>query len=151
MKKNKILAGISALVMGATMMGSMAMTASAKTFTTYSGGTADGGFWAYYDTDGDGTKEWAVAPTKFGINMYDATISSITDNNGTYTLGLQTAGNSFTSGTVTSISTSNGGSNLINNNSVTLSTNTVYYMTVNAKLLGVTVHTSTMQVKFVVS
>lgn len=152
MKKNRIIAGLSALMMGATMMSGAAMSASAKSFTPAGGGTADGGFWAYYDTDGDGTKEWAVAPTKFGIDMYDATINTITDNtSNSYTIGLKTAGNTFVSGTVTSIRASSTGPNLISGNSVTLNSNVVYYMDVDAKLMGVTVHTSTMEVKFVVS
>ena len=75
MKKNKILAGISALVMGATMMAGTAMSASATTFTDHDSNTMNGTFYAYWDSDDDGDKEWAEAPYSMG----DANIYSITE------------------------------------------------------------------------
>lgn len=46
----------------------------------------DGGFYSYWDSDGNGTKEWAKAP----YGMYDANIAGAIDNgDGTVTLTLK--------------------------------------------------------------
>lgn len=76
MKKfKKLTAALSALVMGATMMASTAMSASAKSFTPYGGGTADGGFYTIWEnTDGDGDvdgdDDYTPAPTMYGITAF---------------------------------------------------------------------------------
>lgn len=141
MKKNKILAGLSALVMGATMMAGTAMSASAYCIHDAFGCVGDGGFYAYYDSDGDGTQEWAPAPH----GMYDGNITGVIANdNGTYTLTLDEATYTITytvngvehsyqvQGTIDSISTTEGGSNLISNGQVTLAPDTTYYVYVVA-------------------
>ena len=72
MKSKKLMAALSALTLGATMMGGMAMTASAKAVT--GDVTGDGGFYAYYYGTDDGTNyslDWHPAPG----DMYDGLIS----------------------------------------------------------------------------
>lgn len=94
MKKNKILAGLSALVMGTTMMAGTAMTASAFSFNDANNNPKDGGFYTIWeDTSGDGVvdgnDDYTPAPTMYGINMYDGMITDITDNDdGTYDVEL---------------------------------------------------------------
>lgn len=139
MKKNRIIAGLSAIMMGATMMASTAMSASAKTVYDTSGAVVgDGGFYTYYDSDGDGTSEWAQAPNRHGIRMYDALIANAIENSDdTYTLTLQSvtvAG--IASGSISKISVTTNGDNLISNNQVTLDADTTYYMTLSVTALG---------------
>ena len=69
MKKNKILAGISALVMGATMMAGTAMSASATTFTDHDSNTMNGTFYAYWDSDyADNTSD--IKPGTYVFPLY---------------------------------------------------------------------------------
>lgn len=125
MKKNKILAGLSALVMGATMMAGTAMSASA--YCIHDGNdncVEDVGFYAYY---GGG---WSPAP----YGMYDHNIADAVNNgDGTYTLDLQTG--TFTipyvgdiSGSISFIGESQNGTNLIVNDEVTLTENVTYQL-----------------------
>lgn len=179
MKKNKILAGLSALVMGATMMAGTAMSASAAGVytdpddpTTYVG---DGGFWAYYTSTGS----WAAAPH----GMYDGNIDGDVVDNGdntvtfdlmktdytvTYTVNGITYTTTVYDGYIYSITDSNGvemtsGIDVTNGvipSSVTLTKGTVYTLVVKTLNSTTTLaddpvmHTSsggTMPIKFVVS
>lgn len=84
MKKNRIIAGLSAIMMGATMMAGTAMSASA---TNVSGTNLDGSFYCYYYLNGT----YGLYPAPF--NMDDANISAITydSNTSKYTLTLTSA------------------------------------------------------------
>ena len=81
MKKNRIIAGLSAIMMGATMMAGAAMSASVATVT--GDVTGDDAFWAYYDSNGDGTSEWAPAPMGMDDGNIDGDVASTTINNAT--------------------------------------------------------------------
>ena len=70
MKFKKISAALTAITLAATMAAGMAMTASASPVVENGVVMGDGGFYAYYDADNDGTSEWAPAPH----GMYDANI-----------------------------------------------------------------------------
>ena len=142
MKKNKILAGLSALVMGATMMAGTAMNASAITVT---GNGGDGGFWSYYDTtpnDGIDNPTWAPAP----YGMYDGNISNaVANGDGTVTLTLTSTTYTITdddgniiavipNAAITGIYDVNDttyANNLINNNQVTLTIGDEYLYDAN--------------------
>ncbi len=97
MKKNKILAGISALVMGATMMAGTAMSASAADVytdpddtTTYVG---DGGFYAYYYGTDDGvtyTLDWHKAPHGMYGDFIDGDVIDNGDGTVTFNTGIVT-------------------------------------------------------------
>ena len=135
MKSKKIISALSALVMGATMMAGTAMSASAYCIHNENGCAEDVLFYAYYDSDNDGTSEWAPAPH----GMDTVNIASATNkNDGTYTLSLRTGTLTFGSyyqieGTITCISEEEGNEdgNLIANNQVTLSANTSYWIQVD--------------------
>ena len=133
--KKKILAALSALTLGATMMAGTAMSASAADVYCDCNGTStlcgDGGFYAFYQSTGT----WGAAPH----GMYDANIASAQCDcdTETVTLTLQNASFDFNgdgvadaSGYISTITELDGTTNLINNNTVTLENGTHYYVTV---------------------
>ena len=125
MKSKKIISALSALVMGATMMAGTAMSASAYCIHDGNGECVeDVQFYAFYDSDNDGTSEWAPAPH----GMDTVNIASATNNGGgSYTLTLRTGTLSFNQyfniqGTITCVSENeyDTDGNMIENNQVTL-------------------------------
>ncbi|MEE5994166.1 MAG: hypothetical protein V3G42_13180 [Oscillospiraceae bacterium] len=74
MKSKKLIAALSALTLGATMMAGTAMSASAITVTNNGG---DGGFYTIWqDTNNDGTVDFNDEYTKAPGTMYDGLICS---------------------------------------------------------------------------
>lgn len=148
MKKNKILAGISALVMGATMMAGTAMSASAFCIHDEDGCVGNGGFYALWqDTNGDGVVDESDDYTAAPYGMYDGNITGVVVNsNGTYTLTLGTA--TYTvpihgqptqvQGSISAIKDSNGDDKLVNG-VATLSTTETYTLYVSAMSYPVSV------------
>ena len=115
--KKKIFAALSALTLGATMMGGMAMTASATTVTDSATGAnlGDGGFYAYYygtdnpdDENPTYTLDWHRAP----YGMDDANISEAVYNASTGKVTLTLVENVYDngySGEITEVYTSSAG------------------------------------------
>lgn len=138
MKKNKILAGLSALVMGATMMAGTAMSASAFCIHDEDGCVGNGGFYTIWqDTNGDGVVDESDDYTAAPYGMYDGNITDVVVNGGgsytislgigTYTVPIQGQPTEV-QGDIDIISSTVNGTNMISNNQVTLYANTVYYM-----------------------
>ena len=147
MKKNKILAGLSALVMGATMMAGTAMSASAADVytdlenpSTYVG---DGVFFAYYSPQHNGNYTWTNAPYGMDDGSIDGDVE-FTYNPGSTTCGTVSVnfkvatftvyGNQYT-GWITAIKTA-AGTNLLNGCNVSADTATVGDSAGSAELAG---------------
>lgn len=141
MKKNKILAGISALVMGATMMAGTAMSASAAdVYDLNDNYVGDGGFYTIWeDTNNDGVvdsnDDYTRAPYKHGINMYDDMIDEIIDNgDGTYTVTFKSLTvYGVATGSVTSVKDASGAEKLASG-TATIYANTDYTLTISITL-----------------
>ena len=127
-KMKKISALVTALAMSATMAAGMALNAGAYCIHDGDDCVEDVTFYTYYSS----TSSWAPAPH----GMDTVNIADATDNgDGTYTLTLRTGTLTFgtyyqVEGTITSVSTTEGGTNLISGDSVTLSTGSTYYILV---------------------
>ncbi len=153
MKKNKILAGISALVMGATMMAGTAMSASAADIYNSTGTTviiadekaADGtpvhgGGFYYADVDSfddiTSSTTWTYAP----MGMYDGEIDKAKQNSSTsYTLDLKALSVYGISGTISSL-VDEDGTEYVSNSTATIAPDTPYYLTVSIPAIFTTIH-----------
>ncbi len=135
--KKKIFAALSALTLGATMMGGMAMTASAAdVYNTADEYVGDGGFQLVYrDYNGDGnidTGDFEDAPG----GMYDGMISEdgvTLNSNGSVTMELISATITYhgvtATGTISSIKDSSGNEK-VSSGIATINPNEVYSMVV---------------------
>ena len=158
MKKNKILAGLSALVMGATMMAGTAMSASAAdVYDLNDNYVGDGGFytiWEDTNNDGvvDGNDDYTRAPYKHGIDMYDDMIDEIVDNgDGTYDVTFKPVTvYGIATGTISSVKDASN-NELLNSGTATIYANTEYVITVDITLGFIHAGGHTLTVKLAIS
>jgi hypothetical protein len=126
MKKNKILAGLSALVMGATMMAGTAMSASAASVYNGQNYVGNGHFCTWNDANNNGvvdTGELTVITHADGLINGNVTVNV----DGTAKITLQEMTYHGLTGEVTAIEDANGLPVTINsNNEVNLAFNTLY-------------------------
>lgn len=129
MKKFKrVSSALAAVAMAACMAVGTGLSASAAAvYDANENIVGEGGFYAYWDSDDNGTSEWAAAP----YSMYDANIAYATYNgNGTVTLTLQegtfTTPRGEVKGSITGLYEVGSKDNLIEGNVVTLTVGAEY-------------------------